>query len=174
MRFALFFLLFASSLSAQAQLDKFSPRDAGAVSVHGGSILFINTASLTLSTPDLLRVNNHHLRINVGAGLFHAVFFGVEKGLQLNGVLEYYAGKNGNHFELDLGVIGVQQHDANDDALPLIEVKTSPRVFIGYRYESTETPIFFKAGLGFVEVLQLGFGYRFARKTSKMSGVTKE
>ena len=83
----------------------------------------------------------------------------------MNGVLEYYTGKNGNHLEIDLGVIGVLQRDFTDVALPLIDVKTSPRVFVGYRYESTETPIFFKAGLGFVEVLKLGFGYRFARKT---------
>ena len=147
------------------QTDKFSPRDFGTLSVHGGSILFVNTASLTLSTPDLLSIDNHHLRVNVGGGVYYAALIGVEKGLQVNGVLEYYTGKNGNHLEIDLGVIGVLQRDFTDVALPLIDVKTSPRVFVGYRYESTETPIFFKEGLGFVEVLQLGFGYRFARKT---------
>lgn len=166
MKHVVVFILMTISAALCGQTEKFSPRDFGTLSVHGGSILFINTASLVLESPDLLDVDNHHLRLNIGGGVFYAAFFSIEKGLQFNGAVEYYTGKNGNHFEVDLGIIAVEQNNTDEVDFFGMDVQASPRVFIGYRYESTETPVFFKVGLGFVEVLQLGFGYRFARKTA--------
>ncbi|MBI1267801.1 MAG: hypothetical protein GC193_10275 [Cryomorphaceae bacterium] len=159
-------LLFFIFVQAFAQPGKFSQRDIGAISLHGGSILILNTATIALSSPDFFTDDNNHLRLCGGIGLYYSSFFGVEKGYHMTGLLEYYTGKFGNHFEVDMGILVLEPTDY-DDAYFYPTTRTSlvhPRIFLGYRYETDETPIFLKLGLGFPEAVQFGFGYRLASR----------
>jgi hypothetical protein len=138
--------------------------DVGTLGLHGGSILLFNSASVIYESPDLFKKSEaQDLRVSLGYGIWYFEFLSRARGALGYGGLELILGPNEHHLEIDLGVM-MRSFDESFSDNTEGQTVFLPRSFIGYRYESADSPVYLKAGIGFVELLQFGFGVRLISK----------
>jgi len=97
--------------------------------------------------------------LSAGIGLWDFNFFNSNNGFSFISKLVYILGAKNNHFELDLGAS--VQYDIKQNESNYSYLSTAPNVFIGYRFQKPDNKFMFKAGLGMIDILQVGVGYSF-------------
>jgi hypothetical protein len=156
--FILFFSVYSSA--AQCQTEKANYDQISSWSANFGTSLFYNSAVLNFETRNLLKPSNlkNQLHFSAGAGYFNFFLLSKTTGITLPVYATYLRGAGKNHFEMDLGI----NFFFNKQGYPLQTkfVRPLPRIFIGYRYQNPIYPFWFKAGIGLLEAVQIGFGYR--------------
>ncbi len=130
----------------------------GNLFLHGGSVALYSTASVGYEAPNFLKRDNHYFTAVGSVGLWNAILFGSNSGFQTKAGLMYLSGAGNNHFEFQ-GGLTLHFDESLDQPTPVLVV-TLPYLFLGYRYQNYDGRFFFKAGLGLLELVQLGVGIK--------------
>lgn len=130
----------------------------GNIFVQAGTFAVYSTFSVGYESPSLsLKNNKHHLMGYVSSGVWNASLFNKNNGLQSKIGLTYLYGAKNNHFEISAGI--ASHFDKSLDQQQYLHIATLPNLFLGYRYRNSTKRLSFKAGVGLIEIVQLGIGF---------------
>jgi hypothetical protein len=136
------------------------------LSANAGSAIFFSSAGIGY---ECLLVSTSNLRLYAGAGgAFSAViFFGISKGAF--GFLDAHlvVGNRNNQFETAIGAflyadLSYQSYSNNGSTFRGIST-VLPLFRLGYRYQRPGTRFYFRTGIGFPDMLYVGFGGSFGK-----------
>ena len=133
--------------------------DKGNVNVHTSTVLLYSTISIGYESFDLLKKNERHsIRPLIRIGLWNARLATNNVGVQCAIGFSYVFGLKSHHFEHSSEF--VPHFDKGLKGQPIVYIASMYRPFVGYRYESPSKPFIFRIGVGWKEVLQIGFAYK--------------
>ncbi len=153
--FTSFFALFTISLFSQEFDYSTEKPKINESSLYGGIGITPLYGNFTVNYEILLveRPNSLFKKrgLRVGTGIYQYYDDG-----SLNLIINYSSltGTKNNHFELGLGAAYLHFLTSTNKYF-------SPAVNIGYRFKKTERKFIFRTGIGFPELLYIGFGYAF-------------
>jgi hypothetical protein len=138
----------------------FSQTNRGNINVHYGTVLIYKTYSIGYESFDFFtKSQKHHLSGLVRFGGWSASTSIKNSGLQTAFGISYLYGKGNHYFEHSSEMVFHFDKSLKDSGLNYIASLYRP--FLGYRYQPLEKKFIFRIGVGWKEVFQMGFGYRF-------------
>ncbi len=148
---AIFVLCFGSTINAQTA-------DRGNINFHLGTFLGVfNTYSMGYESRPILAADEHQFRMNARIGGWINESFGIDKGSLVSLGGTYLLGYK--HC-LELSIDGVFLFDKSPEGQPFRRYDILYRPFLGYRCIDPQKRAFARVGVGRIELIQIGFGFR--------------
>lgn len=147
---AVFLLIFMFNLKVFAQ-HKFY--------VHVGTIAVYSTFSFGYESTSLIKLKKHQLSLNVGIGGWHSSLIENNFGTQSNIGIVYLYGLNKH--KLEIAYSEMFHFDQSLKSKNVVFIGRLSRPYLGYRYDTIDSRIYFKVGIGWKELLQFGVGFNF-------------
>lgn len=152
---AIVFILFGASIYAQSEF-----KDKGNVNLHFGTLIVYNTYSIGYEGRDLIKnIKKHQLRPVIRFGKWDSSFANKNTGIQSALGLSYLLGKEKYFFEHSSEL--VFHFDKGLKEQTGVYIGSLNRLYFGYRYQPLNKKFIVKIGIGWKELFQFGFGYRF-------------
>ena len=159
MKKASFLLLLWMSFASLA-LAQDNHKDYGNIHLYAGTILITSSYSVGYEFPDLISSKSKHaIRPVIRFGGWYASLFTTNSGIQSSIGFSYLYGSKSHLFEHSSEMVAYFDRMSSNQSLTYMNILY--RTFFGYRYQPIKNKLYFKVGIGFIEVLQVGFGYRF-------------
>ena len=152
----IFLFLIGVNLNAQIQKDTTNYIHFSNFNLELGTSLIYSSAVVNYETESILKFSNHTLKFNFGGGTWVASIFTTNFGFLVNANLIYLYGTKAHFFELDLGA---SAHFSKGTNTEYGFQNVLPNLFLGYRYQGVGEKVMFKAGIGAIELFQIGIGY---------------
>jgi len=150
-------LLISTTLFAQGQKDTTNYTRNSNFNLELGTMLRYSSGAINYESESQFKSDKHFLKFAFGGGIWVAsIYDNSNFGLLANVNSIYLYGKKAHHFEANLG-LSFQFSKNNKDELAYQNI--IPNFFLGYRYQGKGERVMFKAGIGAIEVFQIGIGY---------------
>ncbi len=133
-------------------------KDKGNVNFHFGTIIVYTTYSIGYESFDLIKkIEKHQLRPTVRGGVWKSTFMNKNIGTQSSLGLTYLFGKGKHFFEHSSEIIS--HYDKGLKGQRIVYIGSLYRPYLGYRFQPPNKKVIIKVGVGWREVIQIGFGY---------------
>ncbi|MFT5820511.1 MAG: hypothetical protein ACI8ZM_001754 [Crocinitomix sp.] len=151
----LFIFIFSSGSIAQS-----NDNDKGNVNIHFGTLMVYSTYSIGYESFGLLKnIGKHQVRPVIRIGGWQSSYAEQNKGVQSSlGITYLFGGKS--HFIEHSSEI-VTHFDKGLKGQSIVFIGAMYRPYLGYRYQPLDKKIIAKIGVGWKELIQIGFGLRF-------------